>query len=117
MVQGANIKYSIKTDNKLHTLQVYIRIMAIRRGIKIPDNDVAILAYFMEYGLNNATKDKILEAKLLKDTTCLRNSISRLRKNGWIVKNLLPPFGEKLCRELDVKLGDINIIKIFLDCR
>lgn len=116
-MNGLNIKYTIKTENRLHGLQVYIQLVAIKRGIKIPDNDVAILAYFMEYGLNEATKDKILQTGLLKDMTCLRNSISRIRKNGWIVKNLESPFGEKLCMELDIKMGDVNIIKILLDNR
>lgn len=114
---GANIKYSIKTHSKLETLQLYIKLVAIKRNIKIPDNDVAILAYIMEYGLNESTKSKILEIGLLKDTSCLRNSISRIRKNGWIVKQLTKPYGEKLCPELDVKLGDINIVKILIDNR
>lgn len=116
-MEGLNIKYSLKTNNKLHTLQTYIQLVAIKRGIRLPDNDIAILAYFMEYGYNQATKDKILEAGLLKDNTCLRNSVSRIRKNGWIIKNLVKPFGEKLCKELDVKLGDVNIINILLDSR
>ena len=116
-MNGISIKYTLKTDSKLNSIQLYIKIVALSRGLKMADNDVAILAYFMEYGLNQATRDKIIQAGLLKDETCLRNSISRLRKNGWIVKNMQSPFGEKLCKELNVKLGDINIIKLFLDNR
>ena len=71
----------------------------------------------MEYGLNKTTRDKIIEIGLLKDVLCLRNSISRLRKNGWVVKNLTKPYGEKLCKELDVKLGDVNIVKLLIDNR
>lgn len=114
---GINIKYIVKTNSKLDSLQFYVRLVALRRGIKIPDNDVIILTYFMEYGFNKYTQDKLLEMGLLKDISCLRNSISRLRKSGWIIKNLEKPYGDKLCRELDVKLGDVNVLKILIDNR
>lgn len=116
-MNGISVKYSIKSDSKIHSLQTYIKIVALGRNMKVADNDITILAYFMEYGLNEATRSKILEMKLLKDEQCLRNSISRLRKNGWIIKNLVSPFGEKLCKELSLKLGDVNVIKILLDNR
>ncbi len=116
-MNGINAKFSLKTNSKLESTQFYIKFIALKRGIKIPDNDVAILAYFMEYGLNQTTKEKIIEIGLLKDISCLRNSLTRMRKNGWIVKNLTKPYGEKLCNELNVKLGDINLIKILIDNR
>ena len=114
---GISLKYTIKTDSRLQMLEFYVKFVALKRNIKIPDNDAAILAYFMEYGLNEATKSKILDVGLLKNNTCLRNSVSRIRKNGWIIKNLVKPFGEKLCKELDLTLGDVNIIKVLLDNR
>jgi hypothetical protein len=113
-MNGSKIVYTMKTSGKLHLYQTYISIVAIKKNIKLSDNQIQILSYFMLEGFNEATRDKILEMKLLKNSSSLRNCISQLRKNGFIVKE---GFKETLCKELQVVLGELNLLKIILDNR
>lgn len=98
----------------MEALKIYISLVLILKGLKLSDSDILTLAYFMQSGYNNATKDSLIEMKFVKNNSILRNTISRLRRQGFIVKD---GYTDRLCKELNVELGDVNLLKIYLDNR
>lgn len=111
------VQYCIKCDSSIEALKTYIRIIALCKKIKIPDNDVLILAYFMAEGFNEATKSKIVDIGVLKDQQCVRNSLTRIRRSGWVLKNTQKPYGEILCKELQIPVSDVILVNILIDNR
>lgn len=95
-------------------LKCYISFVMDFKGISVSDTEKDIIAIFMEKGVNQSSRDFIVEQRFLKNKNSMKNAVSSLRKRGIIVKD---NFQEGLCEELKVNLADVNVIKFILDNR
>jgi hypothetical protein len=81
------IKIIKKTDSKVEQIKVVIKIFCLLSGIKLSDTEVTTLAFFVVYGLTEKTKSFIIQSKILKSFSSLKNTITKLRKNSLLIKN------------------------------
>jgi len=108
------VKIPIETKTKLDQVILFIRYIAICKGIKLNEAEISIVSHFMLEGYNKETRKEIINNKLCKNDQNLANMIVRLREKGIIVRN---GYKEELCRELNIKLQEDTLLMIRLDNR
>ena len=94
------LKIKKKTGSKVEQAKVLIAVFCLLINIKLSDTELTVLAYFMVYKINRKTKDLILSSKILKTEDSLKNTMSKLRKFGMLVRNM-DDKGYSLRKELD----------------
>lgn len=82
------VKIKKKTNSKVEQAKVLIAMFCLLTGIKLSDTELTVLAYFMVYRINRKTKDLILSAGILKNDDSLKNTFSKLKRFGMIVKDV-----------------------------
>ncbi len=81
------IKIKKKTNSKVEQAKVLIAMFCLLINIKLSDTELTVLAYFMVYHINRKTKDLILSSGLLKTEDSLKNTMSKLKKFGMLVRD------------------------------
>lgn len=81
------IKIKKKTTSKVEQAKLIIALFNILINIKLSDTELTVLAYFMVYRINRKTKDLILAAGILKTEDSLKNTMSKLKKFGMLVRH------------------------------
>lgn len=82
------VKIKKKTNSKVEQAKVLIAIFCLLINIKLSDTELTVLAYFMVYRINRKTKDLILSSGILKTEDSLKNTMSKLKKFGMLVRNI-----------------------------
>lgn len=82
------VKVKKKTNNKVEQAKLLIALFCLLTGIKLSDTELTVLSYFMVYKINRKTKDLILSSGILKSEDSLKNTLSKLKKFGMLVKNI-----------------------------
>lgn len=80
------IRINKKTTSKVEQAKILISIYCLLANIKLSNTEKTVLAYFMVYKLNQATKTLILKSKILQTEDSLKNTISKLKGVGLIHK-------------------------------
>lgn len=83
-------------------------------GVKLSDTELTVLSYFMVYKINRRTKDLILAAGILKSEDSLKNTMSKLKKFGLLVRNI-DSKDYSLRKELDFNLNPVMGFLIKID--
>lgn len=104
-------QYRIETETNLDLAKLFIKITLLLKGIKLSNTEELIIAYFLSNGYNKVTREKIVEAKLVKNAQSLSNTISRFRKIGLIIQD---GAYEKMCKEFDGLIDGFVGLKIIL---
>lgn len=81
------VKIKKKTNSKVEQAKVLIAIFCLLINIKLSDTELTVLAYFMVYRINRKTKDLILSSGILKTEDSLKNTMSKLKKFGMLVRD------------------------------
>lgn len=76
-----------KTNSKIEQAKTLLSIFCLLSGINLSDTELTVLAYFLVYKINDATKQLILKSQILKSEDSLKNTISKLKKFGLIKKS------------------------------
>lgn len=82
------VKIKKKTNSKVEQAKVLIALFCLLINIKLSDTELTVLAYFMVYRINRKTKDLILSSGILKTEDSLKNTMSKLKKFGMLVRNV-----------------------------
>jgi len=82
------VKIKKKTSSKVEQAKILIALFCLLINIKLSDTELTILAYFMVYKINRKTKDLILSSGILKTEDSLKNTMSKLKKFGMLVRNI-----------------------------
>lgn len=77
-----------KTNSKVEQAKVLIAMFCLLINVKLSDTELTVLAYFMVYKINRKTKDLILSSGLLKTEDSLKNTMSKLKKFGMLVRGV-----------------------------
>lgn len=80
------VKIKLKTNSKVEQAKKVIGIFCLLKNIRLSDTELTVLAYFMVYRINRKTKDLILSSNILKTEDSLKNTMSKLKKFGMLVR-------------------------------
>jgi hypothetical protein len=108
------VKIKKKTNSKVEQAKTMIAIFCLLMNIKLSDTELTVLAYFMVYKINRKTKDLILNAGILKSDDSLKNTLSKLKKFGMLVRNI-DSKEYSLRKELDFTLTPAMGVLIKID--
>jgi hypothetical protein len=108
------VKIKKKTNSKVEQAKTMIAIFCLLMNIKLSDTELTVLAYFMVYKINRKTKDLILNAGILKSDDSLKNTLSKLKKFGMLVRNIESK-EYSLRKELDFTLTPAMGVLIKID--
>jgi hypothetical protein len=108
------VKIKKKTNSKVEQAKTMISIFCLLMNIKLSDTELTVLAYFMVYKINRKTKDLILNAGILKSDDSLKNTLSKLKKFGMLVRNI-DSKEYSLRKELDFGLSPTMGVLIKID--
>jgi hypothetical protein len=108
------VKIRKKTNNKVEQAKTIIALFCLLTNIKLSDTELTVLSYFMVYKINRKTKDLILSAGILKSEDSLKNTLSKLKKFGMLVKNV-DSKEYSLRKDLDFSLNPIMGVLIKID--
>lgn len=108
------VKIRKKTNSKVEQAKTMIGIFCLLTNIKLSDTELTVLAYFMVYKINRKTKDLILNAGILKSDDSLKNTLSKLKKFGMLVRNI-DSKEYSLRKELDFNLSPTMGVLIKID--
>lgn len=75
-----------RTGNKIEQARVVIAIFCLLSEIKLSDNELTVLAYFMVYGMTKETDDLIIKSAIHTPYS-LNNTKSKFKRFGLIKKN------------------------------
>ena len=81
------IKAVKKTNGKIDQIKVIISLFCILSDIKLSDTELTVMAYFILYKKNDTVKDLILKSGILKTSDSLKNTISKLKRTGFLKKS------------------------------
>jgi hypothetical protein len=82
------LKIKKKTVGKVEQAKILISLFCLLTNIKLSDTELTVLAYFMVYRITRKTKDLILNSGILKSEDSLKNTLSKLKKFGMLVRNI-----------------------------
>jgi hypothetical protein len=108
------VKIKKKTSSKVEQAKTMISIFCLLTNIKLSDTELTVLAYFLVYKINRKTKDLILNAGILKSDDSLKNTLSKLKKFGMLVRNI-DSKEYSLRKELDLTLSPTMGVLIKID--
>jgi hypothetical protein len=108
------VKIGKKTSSKVEQAKALIAIFCLLSNIKLSDTELTVLAYFMVYKINRKTKDLILSAGILKSEDSLKNTLSKLKKFGMLVRGV-DSKEYSLRKELDFGLNPVMGVLIKID--
>lgn len=80
------IKIEKKVQGKIDQAKLLLSIFCKLYSIKMSDSELTVLAYFMVYKLSSQTEELILKSKVLANEDSLKNTMSKLRKVGLIIR-------------------------------
>lgn len=107
------LKLTKKTESKIELANTMLSIYCQLADIKCPETEMAIMSYFMVYGVKKATKELIIRSKILKTKGSLENSMSKLRALGLLQK--VEDEGTKVIPQLDFSIDNTMGIIIKLE--
>lgn len=94
------LKITKKTSSKVEQIKTIIKVFCLLSDIKLSDTEVTTFAYFIVYGISQKTNELIIQSKILKSLSSLKNTMSKFRKTGLLLKN---------DREEDIVTSQINV--------
>ena len=98
------------TQDELYT--IYVRTLLLLYGIRLQTKVETVLRYFIQYGLTNATHEKILEDHIVPTMQSISNAKTTLLDAGLIVKK---PKWRMATGLENIKIEDI--LDIVLKCK
>ena len=81
------IKVSKKTNGKIEQAKIVISIFCMLSDIKLSDSELTVIAYFAVYKANDKVRELVLKSNILKTEDSLKNTISKLKRNGLLKKS------------------------------
>jgi hypothetical protein len=108
------VKIKKKTNSKVEQAKMLIAMFCLLMGVKLSDTELTVLSYFMVYKINRRTKDLILSAGILKSEDSLKNTMSKLKKFGLLVRSINSK-EYSLRKELDFNLNPVMGFLIKID--
>lgn len=103
-----------KTDSKLDMVNKIVSIYCLLSDIKLSSTDITVVSYFILYGINEKTKKLIIESKLL-NADSIKNTMSRLRKQGIIHKSEFRRKEDYLNKSLSIPVDNVVGMMIKID--
>lgn len=87
-----NNKASLVKVNKTHKTKMematqLVKIFCALKNVHLSETQTTVLVYFMLYGINNETKDLIINSKICKNRNVVKGNMVALRKAGFIYKD------------------------------
>lgn len=80
------VKIVKKSQNKIDQAKAVIAIFCLLSEIKLSDNELTVLAYFIVYGMSPETEDLIIKSQIHTPYS-LNNTKSKLKRFGFIKKD------------------------------
>jgi hypothetical protein len=80
-------KLDKKTNSKTHKLELIISILCIFNNIHLSGTDIKVLAYYINYKINEKTDALLIKSGIVKNINTLRNVKVRLYKLGFLKKD------------------------------
>lgn len=96
------LKVKKRTNSKVDQAKVLIGLFCLLLNVKLSETELTVLAYFMVYKINRRTKDLILSSGLLKSEDSLKNTMSKLKKFGMLVRE---PDSKEYSLRADLNFG------------
>lgn len=106
------IKIDKKTNGKTDQLELVISILCLLYDKKLSKTDVKVLAYFIVYKMSEKTDKLLINSKIVRDATRLRNIKVKLKNLGFLkrVKDLYRSYEVALSKDFDVDDNDVRLI-------
>lgn len=83
------IKIEKKTEGKTEQIKLVLSILCLINGIKVSDTDLKVLSYYMVYKISEKTDDLLINSKVVKDMSALRNVKTKLKRLGFLKRTEL----------------------------
>lgn len=109
-----NITYKIKTDGEINFYKEILRVHCISKSISLSERELYILAFFISEGYNRISKDKLIEAKVVKNENSMGNLLSKYRSLGFL-KEI--QFIEQLNPDIKYPKDKLALLNIVIDDR
>lgn len=81
------VKMVKAVSSKVELAKTIIKISICFNEIKLSEAELTVLAYFMVYGVNLATKNLIVKSGVCKNLANIKTMMVKLKKNGLIYKD------------------------------
>lgn len=81
------IKMTKKVGSKVELAKTIINVSLYFNDIKLSDTEIMVLAYFMVYGVTQATKDLIVKSEICKNIANIKTIMVKLKKLDLIYKD------------------------------
>lgn len=78
------LKLEKKTTTKTQQIMLYLSILCTLYNKVLPQTEMLILAYYIQYRISHKTDELILNSGIVKDIGALRNMKYRLCKKGFL---------------------------------
>lgn len=108
------VKIKKKTNSKVEQAKTLIAMFCLLMNVKLSETELTVLAFFMVYRINRKTKDLILNSGILKSEDSLKNTLSKLKKFGMLVRDI-DSKEYSLRKELDFTLSPMIGMLIKID--
>lgn len=107
-----NIK-DVKADNTFEIVRFTMRIISISNNLTLSDTELYALTLFVIEGLNESTKQELIDRKIIKSKYGVANLLSKFRKCGIITKE---SFIDVINKDYRIPTKDVDgiLIKILI---
>ena len=108
------LKMTKKVTTKIELSKAIIYIALCFRNIKLSDTEISVLAYFMVYGVNQQSKQLIVNSGICKNIQGIKTIMVKLKKKELIFKD---DFDGRVCvnKSLNLKLTNTFTILLKID--
>ena len=73
-----------KTSNKTEQIKLVTSLLCLVNDIHLSDTQLSVLAYYLTYKISEKTDELLINSKIVKDVSSLRNIKTKLRKLGFL---------------------------------
>jgi hypothetical protein len=81
------IRMTKQVNTKIELAKAILYITICFNSIKLSDTEVTVMAYFMVYGINQATKNLLIKAEVCKNINNIKTIMVKLKKLELIYKD------------------------------
>jgi hypothetical protein len=109
------IKIEKKTNGKTEQIKLVLSILCLINGIHLSDTELSVLSYYMVYKISEKTDDLLINSKVVKDISALRNIRTKLKRMGFLkrTKELYKSYELAMSKDFNLEDNQISLaIKI-----
>jgi hypothetical protein len=81
------LKLNKKTGSRVEQYRKVVSIYCLLNNIVLSNSELDIMSYYICYGINDSTKELILNSNIVKSVLVLKNINSSLKKSGLLTKD------------------------------